>query len=84
MFIKVTPRYGGNIAGNVGELYVNVDNIRDISFWHDTNVQSPQEAVVITIHFMNGTTVEIGRTYAVEYAREMLWEVFATARQIPI
>lgn len=84
MFISVTPRYGGSIAGNVLDLFINVDNIRDISIWADMNASNPHDRFVTTIHFMNGTTVEIDRSPTQELSRERLWEVFGTARQMPV
>ena len=84
MFIAITPRYGGNVAGNVLDLFVNVDNIRDVSIWADSNVETSHDRFVTTIHFMNGTKVEIDRAPTQDMARERLWEVFRTARQFPI
>lgn len=84
MFIAITPRYGGNVAGNVLDLFINVDNIRDISIWADANAKMASERFVTTINFMNGTTVEIDRVPTQEYAREMLWELFRTAHHMPM
>lgn len=69
-------------GGHARYAYVNVDNIRQIMVWENSNAEKAHERFVVTLEFMNGTEFEYMRFPTIETLEKEMSYIFANAFKI--